>query len=127
VEIPPRAVFSRLSTPCIFHGLPGPGRFGSFLLLLSGSAEDRIRCRSPGCGRGQLAGSTGVAEYSRILREHGVRYPKDFKTAQSARLCPKDVYMLLEKLRANAQENTSSLAEILPIGAGEPGVNGEAR
>jgi hypothetical protein len=75
----------------------------------------------------QLAGSTGVAEYSRILREHGARYPKDFKTAQSARLCAKDVYILLEKLRANSQENTSPLAEILPIGAGEPGVNGEAR
>jgi hypothetical protein len=75
----------------------------------------------------QLAGSTGVAEYSRILREHGARYPKDFKTAQSARLCAKDVYILLEKLRVNAQENTSPLAEILPIGAGEPGVNGEAR
>jgi hypothetical protein len=75
----------------------------------------------------QLAGSTGVAEYSRILREHGARYPKDFKTAQSARLCAKDVYILLEKLRANAQESTSPLAELLPIGAGEPGVNGEAR
>lgn len=77
----------------------------------------------------QLAGSTGVAEYSRILREHGSRHPKDFKTPQSARLCAKDVYVLLEKLRANAHENTAPLeseAEIR-MGAGEPVVNGEVR
>jgi len=77
----------------------------------------------------QLAGSTGVSEYSRILREHGARHPKDFKTAQSARLCAKDVYVLLEKLRANARENTAPLESEpeIRMGAGEPVVNGEVR
>jgi hypothetical protein len=78
----------------------------------------------------QLAGSTGIAEYSRILREHGARHPKDFKTPQSARLCAKDVYVLLEKLRVNARENTAPLelepaTELLEVG--KPLVNGEVR
>jgi hypothetical protein len=53
----------------------------------------------------QLAGSTGVAEYARILRLHGVERPKEFKTAQPARLCAKDVFALLEELRRSAREN----------------------
>ena len=57
----------------------------------------------------QLAGATGAAEYARILRQHGVVRPKDFKTAQPARLCAKDVFALVEELRANARENTSEL------------------
>jgi hypothetical protein len=75
----------------------------------------------------QLAGSTGIAEYSRILREHGAHHPKRFKTPQSARLCAKDVYVLLEKLRVNARENTSPLeseSALPPGGADEPVVNG---
>ena len=74
-----------------------------------------------------LAGSTGVAEYSRLLREHGARQPKDFKTAQAARLCAKDVFVLLEQLRVNVRENTSVSAEILPIGRLKPVVNGEVK
>jgi len=58
----------------------------------------------------QLAGSTGVAEYSRILREHGVDQPKRFKSAQPARICAKAVFELLQELRANARENQSELA-----------------
>jgi hypothetical protein len=53
----------------------------------------------------KLAGSTGVAEYARILRLHGVDRPKEFKTAQTARLCAKDAFALLEELRSNAREN----------------------
>jgi hypothetical protein len=52
-----------------------------------------------------LAGSTGVAEYYRILRQHGVDRPREFQSAQPARLCAKDVYVLLEQLRSNAREN----------------------
>jgi hypothetical protein len=55
-----------------------------------------------------LAGSAGVAEYYRILRQHGVDRPRHFKTMQPARLCAKDVYVLLEKLRANARENQAA-------------------
>jgi hypothetical protein len=58
----------------------------------------------------KLAGSTGVAEYARILRLHGVDRPKEFKTAQSARLCAKDVFALLEELRSNARENDPQLS-----------------
>jgi hypothetical protein len=58
----------------------------------------------------QLAGSTGIAEYARILRQHGVDRPKEFKTAQPARLCAKEVFALLEELRANARENDPQLS-----------------
>jgi DNA polymerase III delta prime subunit len=57
----------------------------------------------------ELAGATGVAEYFRLLRQHGVERPKDFKTAQPARLCAKDVFALVEELRANARENALEL------------------
>jgi len=33
-----------------------------------------------------------------------------FKTMQPARLCAKDVYVLLEQLRANAQENQAAFS-----------------
>ena len=56
-----------------------------------------------------LAGSTGVAEYYGILRNHGVSHPRQFRSTQPARLCAKDVYVLLEQLRANAKENQSEL------------------
>jgi hypothetical protein len=65
-----------------------------------------------------LAGSTGAAEYYRILRLHGVDRPQQFKTMQPARLCAKDVYVLLEQLRANAQENQAAFSlgpEIQPV------------
>jgi hypothetical protein len=52
-----------------------------------------------------LAGSSGAAEYFRILRQHGVERPSQFKSAQPARLCAKDVYVLLEQLRSNVREN----------------------
>ena len=58
---------------------------------------------------GQLAGSTGVAEYYRILRQHGVEHPKRFKASQPARLCAKEVFGLLEELRRNALDNESQL------------------
>ena len=41
--------------------------------------------------------------------EHGVEHPKRFKASQPARLCAKDVFGLLEELRANARENQSQL------------------
>jgi len=61
----------------------------------------------------RLAGSTGVAEYYRILREHGVDHPKRLKASQPARLCAKEVFGLLEELRRNAQENERQL----PLGS----------
>ena len=61
----------------------------------------------------RLAGSTGVAEYYRILRQHGVDHPKRFKASQPARLCAKEVFGLLEEVRQNARENTSAI----PVGA----------
>jgi DNA polymerase III delta prime subunit len=57
----------------------------------------------------KLAGSAGVAEYFRILRQHGVDRPRQFKSMQPARLCAKDVYVLLEQLRSNARENQREL------------------
>ena len=51
-----------------------------------------------------LAGSTGVAEYSRILRQHGAENPRRFRSMQPARLCAKDLYVLLERLRANVRD-----------------------
>jgi AAA domain len=53
----------------------------------------------------RLAGSTGIAEYYRILRQHGVDHPKRFKASQPARLCAKEVFGLLEELRRNVCEN----------------------
>ena len=61
-----------------------------------------------------LAGSTGVAEYYRILRQHGVENPKRFKASQPARLCAREIFGLLEELRRNAQDNESQL----PLEAG---------
>jgi hypothetical protein len=57
----------------------------------------------------QLAGATGVGEYERLFRQHGVERPKDYKTAQPARLYAKDVFALVEELRANARENALEL------------------
>jgi hypothetical protein len=51
-----------------------------------------------------LAGSTGVAEYYGILRKHGVSHPRQFRSMQPARLCAKDVYVLLEQLRSNVRD-----------------------
>jgi len=53
----------------------------------------------------RLGGPTGVAEYCRILRQHGVDHPERFKARQPARLCAKDVFGLLEDLRRNVREN----------------------
>jgi AAA domain len=53
----------------------------------------------------RLGGSTGIAEYYRVLRQHGVDHPKRFKASQPARLCAKEVFALLEELRRNAHEN----------------------
>jgi AAA domain len=64
----------------------------------------------------RLAGSTGVAEYYRILRLHGVDHPKRFKASQPARLCAKEVFSLLEDLRRNACENESPVG-LVTIGA----------
>jgi hypothetical protein len=68
-----------------------------------------------------LAGSAGVVEYYRILRQHGVERPRQFKTMQPARLCAKDVYVLLEQLRASAQENQAafSLGPEMPLAVTE--------
>jgi hypothetical protein len=52
-----------------------------------------------------LVGSTGVAEYYGILRKHGVDHPRQFQSAQPARLCAKDVYILLGQLRTNVRAN----------------------
>jgi DNA polymerase III delta prime subunit len=57
----------------------------------------------------RLPGSTGVAEYYRILRQHGIDHPMRFKARQPARLCAKDLFGLLEELRRNARENASQL------------------
>ena len=64
-----------------------------------------------------LAGSTGAAEYHRILRQHGVEKPRDFTSSHPAQMCAKEVFALLADLRAAARENQEplSLAE-----AGEP-------
>ncbi len=69
-----------------------------------------------------LAGSTGVAEYYRILKQHGVERPRQFKTMQPVRLCAKDLYKLLEQLRANARENQAafSLGSEIEPAATEP-------
>jgi len=63
----------------------------------------------------RLAGSTGVAEYYRILRQHGVNHPKRFKASQPARLCAKRMFGLLEELRSNANDNEIQQ----PFNAGE--------
>ena len=70
----------------------------------------------------QLAGSTGVAEYSRILRQHGVSQPKQFKASQPARVCAQDVFGLLEELRGNARDNQGELA----LGSGSESVGAKA-
>jgi hypothetical protein len=76
----------------------------------------------------QLAGSTGIAEYSRLLRQHGVDHPKRFRASQPARLCGKDVFGMLEELRANARENQSQLdLEAAGTEVSESGVGAEAR
>jgi hypothetical protein len=57
----------------------------------------------------QLAGSTGVAEYQRILRQHSVGHANQFKSSEPARMCAKDVFGLLEELRRNARDNQGAL------------------
>jgi AAA domain len=66
----------------------------------------------------QLAGSTGVAECQRILRQHGVGHAKQFKSSQPARMCAKDVFGLLEELRRNASDNQRELAPVSAINQG---------
>jgi hypothetical protein len=45
-----------------------------------------------------------VAEYYRILRQHGADHTRQFRSMQPARLCAKDVYLLLEQLRSNVRD-----------------------
>jgi DNA polymerase III delta prime subunit len=56
-----------------------------------------------------LGGSTGLAEFDRILRKHGVHHAKQFRSSQPARVCAKDLYELVEQLRGNARENQGEL------------------
>ena len=74
----------------------------------------------------QLAGSTGVAEFHRILREHGVERAREFTSVQPVRMCAKQVFALLEELRSQAQENFQPLATDDSGGAGEHG-SGEGK
>jgi hypothetical protein len=67
----------------------------------------------------RLAGSTGVAEYYRILRQHGVDHPKRFKASQPARLCAKEVFGLLEELRRNSHENETQLLVVKAVDRNE--------
>ena len=48
----------------------------------------------------ELAGSSGITEYFRILREFGVDRPQEFKTSQTARLCAKRVCEFIAELEA---------------------------
>jgi AAA domain len=79
----------------------------------------------------QLAGVPGSAEYARILRQHGVERPRDFKTAQPARLCARDVFALVEELRANVRENEREIEQLEsqnePPAAGQAADSVEAR
>jgi hypothetical protein len=78
----------------------------------------------------QLAGSVGLAEFARILHQHGAENPKEFRTTQTARLCAKDICALLEELRANARENENAFEmgpENLTIVAAQPAGVLEAR
>ena len=51
-------------------------------------------------GMEELAGSMGAAEDERILRQHGVEGPKEFRTTQPTRLCDKDLFQLLAGARS---------------------------
>jgi hypothetical protein len=62
----------------------------------------------------RLAGSTGLGEYYRILRQHGVDHPKGFKTSQPARLCAKEVFGLLTELRRTAMGSQALLGTVGP-------------
>jgi len=56
-----------------------------------------------------LAGSTGTAEYSRILRQHCVEKPRDLTSSHPAQMCAKEVFALLAELRESARENQGPL------------------
>jgi len=71
----------------------------------------------------KIAGSTGVAEFHRILREHGVERARDFTSIQPARMCARDVFAVLEQLREQARENQ----EPLVAGDGAPAENDDAQ
>ena len=60
----------------------------------------------------EIAGSTGVAEYARILRQHGVSRAKGFRTTPPARLCAKEVFALIEEMRAKNHDNGTSSLEV---------------
>ena len=47
-----------------------------------------------------LAGTSGITEYFRILREYGVDRPQEFKNSQTARLCAKRVCEFIAELEA---------------------------
>ena len=75
----------------------------------------------------ELAGSTGVAEYYRILRLHGAEHARQFRSMQPARLCVKDVYVLLEQLRANVRDKEQALdlgLEAVPVAVEKVGQAG---
>ena len=71
----------------------------------------------------ELAGSTGTAEFYRILRQHGVERPREFTSTQPARMCAKEVFALLTELRAAACDNQErpSTAESDIAPAEDPG------
>lgn len=57
----------------------------------------------------ETAGSTGISEYCRILREFGADRPQNLKTTQTARLCAKRVHELIEELRSRQNDAAGAL------------------
>ena len=64
-----------------------------------------------------LAGSSGIAEYFRILREFGADRPQDFKNSQTARQCAKRVSEFIGELEAPGSK--ASVADAAANGSGE--------
>ena len=53
-----------------------------------------------------LAGTSGITEYFRILREYGVDRPQEFKNSQTARLCAKRVCEFIAELEVRRAKAT---------------------
>ncbi len=65
-----------------------------------------------------MAGAVGAdwrSAYGRILEEHGVTNPSEFRTTQAARLCAKQILQFLEPYippRKNGQREIQAIGEV---------------
>jgi len=73
-----------------------------------------------------LAGTSGITEYFRILREYGVDRPQEFKNSQTARLCAKRVCEFIGELEVGRNTGAADSGAGPANGSGQDPAPGDS-